>query len=198
MFLVTMIIKNTGTKELSYLIKLITKVKMLQIDPFTGRPSIYKKKTTQIVNQYGGGGSSSSSTYSLDIGNTIGNSPTSNGLLYADSGGLLKNNLINIQEDSFFAGAVTAKSLESTTYPNFPTFGWVDATGLGASPAVGVLTAGVTATNYLMVDTSSLTARGVINYNPGTPASSYFTIALANGLGGGHWYRRLCPSKYAE
>lgn len=128
---------------------------------------------TTVVNPGGG----------LSIGDTIGNSPTSNGLLYSD-GGALANDLITIQEDSFFGGAVTAKSFDATSYSNFPTLGWVDATGFGQPGAVGVLTPGVDAQFYFMIDTSTLSAKAAINYDPGTPANSYFAVAMANGLGG--------------
>jgi len=175
----------------------------MSIDPFNGKPIVNKKITAgdknallkdrdflarlySVLNIPTGGSTSvaPSGSGGISIGDTIGNSPTANGLLYSD-GGVVANDLITIQEDSFFAGAVTAKSLKSS-YTNFPTVGWVDTTGFGASPAVGTLTNGVTASNYLMVDTSTLSAKAVLNYNPGTPANSYFTIALANGLGGGN------------
>lgn len=123
----------------------------------------------------GGGGG-------VSIGDTIGNSPVSNGLLYSD-GGALANDLITIQEDSFFGGLVTAESLKSS-YSAFPTLGWVDASGFGQPGAVGVLTPGIDAQFYLMIDTNTLSAKAALSYDPGTPANSYFTIALANGLGG--------------
>lgn len=119
----------------------------------------------------------------VSIGDTIGNSPTANGLLYSD-GGVVANDLITIQEDSFFGGLVTAKSFDATSYANFPTLGWVDATGFGQPGAVGVLTPGVDAQFYFMIDTSTLSAKAALNYDPGTPANSYFAVAMANGLSG--------------
>ncbi len=131
---------------------------------------------TGWIDQPSGGG--------LAIGQTITNSPTVRGLLYSDDTDTLQNNLISIQQDSFFGGMVTADSFATETYSGFPSFGWVDATGFGQPGAVGVLTPGVNAQFYMMIDTTTLSAKAALNYNPGTPANSYFTIALANGLGG--------------
>lgn len=178
------------------------------IDPFTGKPTIQKikKEVTQITTHSGGGGTvnsivagnnitvdssdptapivTSTAVGGVSIGDTIGNSPDSNGLLYADATGLLKNDYINNTTGSYFGGAVTSHGLASSQYANFPRIGWVDATSVGGGPAVGVLTSGLTASYYFMIDTSTLSAKGALNYDPSTPANSFFTIALANGLGG--------------
>jgi len=58
----------------------------------------------------------------------------------------------------------------------------VDATGFGTNPAVGAMTPGIAAQFFFMIDTASLSARAALNYDPATPANSYFGIALANGM----------------
>lgn len=173
----------------------------MSIDPFNGKPTIKKltesdkqsllkdrdflDKLYSVLNIPIGGGTSvaPSGSSGVSIGDTIGNSPTANGLLYSD-GGVVANDLITIQEDSFFGGLVTAKSFTAPAYSGFPTIGWVDATGFGQPGAVGVLTPGADAQFYFMIDTTTLSAKAAINYDPGTPANSYFAVAMANGLSG--------------
>lgn len=115
-----------------------------------------------------------------DIGDTIGNSPATDGVLYVDSSGTLQNNLIKVQATSYFGGAVVGQEIFSTDFSN-PRFGFVDLSGIGQPSGLAFATNSSTTMQTFWIDTDSLTAYGLMSINPASPASSQFILGFGTG-----------------
>lgn len=125
----------------------------------------------------------SSSSGGVSIGDTIGGTPANGGVLYADSSDLLKADLWTMGTSSYFAGAVVSKTLGVQGITNSPRFEVLDLSGFGLNPAFALATS-TNPFSFYMTDTDTLTTYVGITVNPGTPASSSFSIAFANGTNG--------------
>lgn len=119
----------------------------------------------------------------VSIGDTIGGTPANGGVLYADSSDALKADLWTVGTSSYFAGAIVGRTLGVQGITNSPRFEVLDLSGFGQAPAFALATS-TNPFSFYMTDTDTLTTFLGININPGTRASSYFSIAFANGTNG--------------
>lgn len=119
----------------------------------------------------------------VSIGDTIGGTPANGGVLYADSSDALKADLWTVGSSSYFAGAVVGKTLGVQGITDSPRFEVLDLSGVG-SPAAMAMATSSDPFSFYMTDTDTLTSFFAITINPGTRASSFFSLALLNGTTG--------------
>lgn len=116
----------------------------------------------------------------VNIGDTIGNSPTSDGVLYVDSSGNLQNDNFKTTATSYFGGAVTGFEFYSPSLPQ-PRFGTVNLSGIGQPSAWAFATDASTTMQTFWVDTDSLTSYALMNINPSSPSDSFFLLGFGSG-----------------
>lgn len=133
---------------------------------------VFNPLVTSGFDEVGSGG--------VDIGDTIGNSPSSDGILYVDSSGNLQNDNIRVGTNSYFAGAVTTTEVLSGTFDN-PRFSFIDLSGIAQPSGMGFATDDSTPMATYWIDTVNLTPYGFMAIDPVTPTNSQFGLGFGAG-----------------
>lgn len=116
----------------------------------------------------------------VDIGDAIGNSPDSNGILYVDGSGNLQNDLIEQRQIDYFGGAVTSQQMNSSENTTLR-LGFVNLSGIGQPSGMSFATDASTVMQTFWIDTDSLTAYALMNINAPSPADSFFGLGFGAG-----------------
>lgn len=117
---------------------------------------------------------------SVDIGMSIGNAPTSNGILYVDGSGNLQNDNVRVGAQSYFGGLVTTTEILSGTFTN-PRFGFVDLAGIGQPSGMAFATDATTPMSTYWLDTDNLILYAFMQIDPATPSNSLFGLGFGAG-----------------
>lgn len=117
---------------------------------------------------------------SVSIGDAIGNSPDSNGILYVDSSGNLQNDILNNTTGGLFGGAVPYDNIGFQTTSNVSIY----ALSLGAFGVADAIAYGGTGTPYsfYLSDLATLTSYFGILIDPVTTTNSFFGVGLGSGI----------------
>jgi len=124
----------------------------------------------------GGGGGGGG----ISIGDPVGNSPVSQGILFVDSSGDVQNDLIHQRSIDYFGGVVTSQQISASDDDTLR-LGFVNLSGIGQPNGIAFATDATTSMSTFWLDTDNLIPYGVMLIDPATPTNSFFGLGFGTG-----------------